>query len=142
MTKRKDSSQEILTPDQYIAKTSFEVIRCRAGQHDWPSNHISPRTNGQPVNLPSGITVWKFAEGDVQLVEECSNGCGKNRFTWLERGAVMGGELDRGYKDPKGWIRVPRAAGMTKHDWRQYFFRTIAPDLMAIARYPAPEDGK
>lgn len=142
MAERKDMLQEILTPEEYIARASFEVVRCRAGQHDWPSSHIAPGANGQPAGLPQGITVWKFAEGDVQLIEECSNGCGKKRVTWLEKGGLMGDDLDRGYKDPKGWIRVPRAANMTKHDWRQFFFRTIAPELMAIARYPAPEDDK
>jgi hypothetical protein len=135
MAARKDITQEVLTPQEYVAKASFEVIRCRAGQHDWPSSHIAPGRD-----LPPGISVWKYAEGDIQLVEECSNKCGKSRFTWLERGGLMGNDLERGYKDPKSWIRVPRAANMTKHDWRQNFFRTIAPDLMKIAQYPAPVD--
>lgn len=136
MASRKDHQQAVLlSPSEYASKASFQVVRCRAGQHDWPTAHLAP---GKP--LPSGIQVWKFPDGFVQLIETCA-ACEKSRDTWLAPGGLMGEELDRGYKDPKGWIRVPRSVGMTKHDWRKAFFQMVSTDLMSIAR-PIGEDGE
>lgn len=96
------SIQALHTLPDYISRMDEGQLICRARhRHNFPSDSLRA---GQ--GKPEQFTAVRQHDGSFQVQESCLD-CGKEcTWTTLPRGVI--GTIERHYKDPERWVRIPR----------------------------------
>jgi hypothetical protein len=98
----------IRTPEQYLELIGDDQGACMSFGHNWASRGLRPN---EP--LPAGMWTEPQDDGYFYLWDTCL-GCGKRRRQTMLPDRTVDETAKLGYRDTKDWMRIPRAAGVTR----------------------------